>query len=176
MSDLISRPVSQEAAEFNNLSAHIQSKLGINPDECLRVVTFPSQGDARTLLPSFFEGLQRREWRTPETGEFLTHDKTLHWPGVRELHPAFVPMVIWAAAVGEEHFKARRTDEANDMGNKLDFFIDKYALAINLNNILRLCDVDPAHETLSFPMQALHRTQIRTLQEVFTDGTAMTSL
>ena len=157
------------ADRYNEKSARLQIATGVDPELCLKVEIVP--GHERTKLPMFFAYLQRARWATPETPselpsnviDWTKHDANFHWPGVRDLHPNFVPVVMFAARIGAAHLGQGEITAAERLAVDLDYFVDRGVTANHYNDLMNACGVVVMHEALDFSVLAAHRDDIRSL-------------
>ena len=145
--------------EFNAESAVIQEALGIDPSRCLRVVRGP--GEKTVLLEDLFSNLKQGLWPTPEDEE---HDRLYHWRGVRELHPVFIPMVLWAATIGEKALVEGRRSAAEAIGDALDLVVNVYAKGSYYGYLLDVCGINELSEEFRFSVEMENQRAIRSAQ------------
>jgi len=153
-----------EINQFNATSAEYQLQMGVNPDECLKIV--PSLIDKRTDLDVLFDGLKRAEWTSPVVGEWLRHDRIHHWPGVRNMNPVFVPAIMFAASIGEQQLLHGNKREAALTGDFIDFVVNLVPSESSYDILLRKCGVSLEIVDSRFSYKALstYRESIRELQ------------
>lgn len=134
------RHASEWADAFNEQSAVLQQKAGVNSQECLQVKVVP--GSVRTPLERFFEGLIQGLWITPEAGHYFEHDTAYHWDGVREAHPGIVEVVKWASLVGLHKLAEGKIEGARTIGFYVDVMVDKYRNRGQYKHLLEVMGID----------------------------------
>lgn len=132
--------LSAETVYFNCISHRLQKAAGVDPSKCLSLLTVP--GEARTKLVPFFGALHNRRWITPMQGSWRGHDSTLHWQGVRNLHPDMAVVTQLAARIGLNRLVNGDIEDAERLGSSIDFFIDKGSTQYRYECLLREAGLD----------------------------------
>lgn len=155
---------SAEVDRFNDRSAALQQLAGVDPSQCLKLGVLPT--NTRTPLHVLFPALQRGIWPSPQSGSWRDHDRRFHWPGVRQLHPQFAPVVMWAAAVGSSHLERGDVEAAIDVGVAIDYFVDRHSRLDNFSCLLDACDIETVEPAFNHTTLEEHRLEVKRLELV----------
>lgn len=112
-------------AQFNLDSVALQTSVGVDPAECLRLVE--ADTDRRTPIAQMLGGVVNQEVITPARGTWRKHDEERHFQRIRELGPDLVSVIVEGAELAHQLLADGEQDQAKTIGTNLDFVLADYA-------------------------------------------------